>query len=472
VKSAREFPRNFLWGTATAAYQIEGAASEGGRTPSIWDTFSKTPGLVLNGDTGDVACDHYHRYEEDLDILAELGVGSYRFSISWPRIHPHGGSRVNEEGLDFYKRLVDGLLTRGIKPLPTMYHWDLPQELEDEGGWINRDTAYRFAEYARTVLSRLDGIDSWTTFNEPWTNAWLGYGYGIHAPGRKDIGAAAAATHHFLLAHGLGVEATRELRPECGIGLTLNLGVIRAGSNDPVDVAAQQRIDGNLTRIWLDPLFKGSYPSDMLAHYAPFSPGFSVIQDGDLETISRPIDFLGVNFYGPGTVFAAGREAQARATGYNAGPPPENPDEDHLQILGVETPGRPQTAMGWEIDATGLRELLVRIKNEYTDIPLFITENGAAFQDYVNVAGEVRDVERIAYLEQHLEACADAIADGVNLRGYFIWSLLDNFEWAMGYARRFGIVWVDYDTGKRTPKSSYYWYRDVIKNNAVTLFAK
>lgn len=459
------FPAGFTWGTATASYQIEGAVAEDGRTPSIWDTFSHTPGKVFNDDNGDIACDHYHKYEEDLDLLAQLGVDSYRFSISWTRIHPDVTGPGNEAGLDFYKRLIAGLLDRGIKPLPTMYHWDLPQSLEDKGGWMNRETALRFGDYASTVLDRLEGIDMWTTFNEPWTNAWLGYGYGIHAPGRNDIGGAAAATHHFLLAHGLGVQAARSIRPEAEIGLTLNLGHLRSGSSDPEDLAAQRRIDGNLTRIWMDPIFKGTYPQDMLDHYRPYEPGFSVIEPGDMELISQPIDFLGVNFYGPGTVFAAGQEQRARENGFNVGPAPEDPDADHLQVLGVETPGRPKTAMGWEIDAKGLHELLVRIKDEYTDIPLYITENGAAFQDYVNASGEVKDPERIKYLEEHLEACANAIKDGVNLRGYFIWSMLDNFEWAMGYSRRFGIVWVDYDTGRRIPKSSFHWYKELIAAN-------
>jgi beta-glucosidase len=458
----RKYPQGFIWGTATASYQIEGAVTEDGRTPSIWDTFSHTPGLVLNDDNGDVACDHYHRYEEDLDILKELGVDSYRFSIAWPRIHPDVTGPANEAGLDFYKRLISGLIERGIKPLPTMYHWDLPQTLEDKGGWATRDTALRFADYATTLLERLDGIDMWTTMNEPWTNAWLGYGYGIHAPGRKDTGMAAAATHHFLLGHGLAVQAARSIRPEAQIGLTLNLGHLRAGSNDPRDLAAQRRTDGNQTRIWLDPLFKGEYPEDMLEHYRPYQPGFSVIEKGDLEIISSPIDFLGVNFYGPGTVFDAGSEQRAREAGYNTGLPPENPDEDHLKVIGVETPGRPKTAMGWEVDASGLLELLVRIKDEYTDIPLYITENGAAYQDYVNINGEVKDLDRIKYLEVHLEACLDAIDAGVNLQGYFIWSLLDNFEWAMGYARRFGIVWVDYETGRRIPKASFHWYKQFI----------
>lgn len=463
--SSRRFPEGFMWGTSTAAYQIEGAVAEDGRTPSIWDTFSHHSGRVLNGDTGDIACDHYHRYAEDLDLLADLGVSAYRFSIAWPRIHPDVTGPANEKGLDFYKRLIAGLHERNIIPLPTMYHWDLPQSLEDVGGWTNRDTAYRFADYAATVLERLDGISKWTTFNEPWTSAWLGYAYGHHAPGREDIGAGASATHHLLLAHGLGVQAARKIVPEVEIGLTLNLGVLRSGTQEQVDIDATWRADGNQNRIWLDPLFKGTYPEDMVELYSAFPPGFSVVQPGDLEIISSPIDFLGVNFYGPGTVMGEGREQEARMAGFNVGPRPEAPPVNSLRTIGVETPGRPKTAMDWEIDATALRELLVRIDQEYTKIPLYITENGAAFDDYVGTDGVVRDPDRIRYLTEHLEACRGAIDDGVNLKGYFIWSLLDNFEWGFGYSRRFGIVWIDYDTGRRIPKSSFRWYQGVTATN-------
>ncbi len=463
--SPRPFPNGFLWGTSTASYQIEGATTEDGRTPSIWDVFAETSGKVTNGDTGEVACDHYHRWEEDLDLLKDLGVGAYRFSIAWPRIHPDVTGPANHAGLDFYKRLIAGLHDRGITPLPTMYHWDLPQSLEDAGGWTNRDTAYRFADYARTVLAELDGVDKWTTLNEPWTAAWLGYAYGVHAPGRDDIGAGAAATHHFLLGHGLAVEACRALRPGVEIGLTLNLGALRPGTEEQVDLDAMVRTDGNLNRIWLDPLFKGSYPEDMVELYSAYPPGFSVVEDGDLELISQPMDFLGVNFYGPGTVMGEGREQAARMAGFNVGPDPEPGAPNHLHAIGVETPGRKKTAMGWEVDARGLYELLVRIKEEYTSIPLYITENGAACHDYVGTDGQVKDPERIEYISEHLEACLDAIDEGVNLQGYFIWSLLDNFEWGFGYSRRFGIVWIDYDTGRRIPKSSYHWYHGVIEAN-------
>jgi beta-glucosidase len=307
----------------------------------------------------------------------------------------------------------------------------------------------------------------WTTLNEPWTSAWLGYAYGIHAPGREDIGMGASATHHLLLAHGLGVQACREIRPEVEIGLTLNLGSVTPGTHEQVDIDATFRTDGNINRIWLDPLFKGEYPADMVELYAAYPPGFSVVQPGDLELISAPIDFLGINYYMPGTVMGEGREDAARAAGYNVGPKPEPGSLNHLHSIGVETPGRPKTAMEWEIDAEGLREILTRINREYTQIPLYITENGAASHDYVGTDGLVRDPDRIRYIDQHLDACRAALDEGVNLKGYFIWSLLDNFEWGFGYGRRFGIVWVDYPTGQRIPKSSYYWYQGIIANNEV-----
>ena len=395
-------------------------------------------------------------------------MGAYRFSIAWPRIHPDVTGPPNRDGLDFYKRLIAGLRDRGITPLPTMYHWDLPQLLEDRGGWVNRDTVLRFADYAATVLEHLDGVDQWTTFNEPWCSAWLGYAYGDHAPGRENVGEGVAASHHLLLAHGLGVQAARSIRPGVEVGLTLNLGVLRPGTSEPQDLEAVRRADGNLNRLFLDPLFRGSYPVDMLEHYAEVTPGFSVVQNHDLELISAPIDFLGINFYSPGTVFGAGREAEARAAGFNVVIPPEDPADNHLQVMGVETPGRPKTALNWEIDASGLSELLWRIKDEHTTIPVVITENGAAFHDYVDPNGEVRDPERIKYVHEHLRACLDTIDAGVNLKGYFLWSLLDNFEWAFGYSRRFGIVWVDFESGRRIPKRSFQWFQGVIKNNELS----
>ncbi len=463
--STRAFPPDFLWGAATAAYQIEGAAAVDGRGPSIWDTFCRQPGAVLNGDNGDVACDHYHRVDEDLDLLAQLGVGTYRFSVAWPRIQPTGRGPANQRGLDFYRRLVDGLRDRGIEPTVTLYHWDLPQPLEDDGGWRVRDTAERFAQYVELVASALgDGVERWITLNEPWCSSWLGYGSGEHAPGLRDIGAAAAANHHLLLAHGLAVPILRAAAPSAKVGITLNLGDHQAGSTHPLDVAAARRADGNLNRLFLDPIFHGRYPEDMLKHYAAVEPGFAVVRDGDLERISLPLDFLGVNYYFPSTVVDASRAAQARVAGYVVARSEQFPD---LHVRSLETPGRDKTAMDWEIQATGLTSLLVRIRDEYTPLPIYITENGAAFDDYVDPNGAVVDQNRITYLQEHISAVHDAIDVGVNVRGYFVWSLLDNFEWSFGYSRRFGIVWVDFPTGTRLPKASYAWYRETIRTNAV-----
>ena len=463
--STRAFPPDFLWGAATAAYQIEGAATIDGRGPSIWDTFCRRPGAVVNGDNGDVACDHYHRVGEDLDLLTQLGVGTYRFSVAWPRIQPTGRGPANQRGLDFYRRLVDGLRDRGIEPTVTLYHWDLPQPLEDDGGWRVRDTAERFAQYVELVASALgDGVERWITLNEPWCSSWLGYGSGEQAPGHHDIGAAAAANHHLLLAHGLAVPILRAVAPSTKVGVTLNLGDHRAGSTHALDVAAARRADGNLNRLFLDPIFHGRYPEDMLEHYDAVEPGFSVVRDGDLEQISLPLDFLGVNYYFPSTVVDSSRVAQARAAGYVVARSEQFPD---LHLRSLETPGRDKTAMDWEIQATGLTSLLVRIRDEYTPLPIYITENGAAFDDYVDPNGAVLDQNRITYLQEHISAVHDAIDVGVNVRGYFVWSLLDNFEWSFGYSRRFGIVWVDFPTGTRLPKASYAWYRETIRTNAV-----
>ena len=461
----RHFPPEFLWGAATASYQIEGATGADGRGPSIWDTFSHTPGAVLNGDNGDIACDHYHRMDEDLDLLADLGVRAYRFSVAWPRVIPTGTGAVNQAGLDFYRRLVHGLRERGIEPTCTLYHWDLPQPLEDRGGWVSRDTADAYAAYVDVVARALgDGVERWITLNEPWCSSWLGYGAGHHAPGKHDIGMAAAANHHLLLAHGMAVPILRGVIDDAKVGITLNLSDHRPGSEDPLDIAAARRADGNLNRLFLEPIFHGRYPEDMLKHYAAVEPGFAVVRDGDLERISLPLDFLGVNYYFPSTVVDASRAAQARVAGYVVARSEQFPD---LHVRSLETPGRDKTAMDWEIQATGLTSLLVRIRDEYTPLPIYITENGAAFDDYVDPNGAVVDQNRITYLQEHISAVHDAIDVGVNVRGYFVWSLLDNFEWSFGYSRRFGIVWVDFPTGTRLPKASYAWYRETIRTNAV-----
>jgi beta-glucosidase len=461
----RTFPPGFLWGTATASYQIEGAVNEDGRGPSIWDTYSRTPGNVWNGDTGDIACDHFHRMDEDLDLMKKLGVGSYRFSVAWPRIQPDGKGPANQPGLDFYRRLVDGLRSRDIEPTLTLYHWDLPQALEDNGGWTVRETAERFAEYVDLVARALGSdVERWITLNEPWCSAWLGYGSGRHAPGVQDIGMAAAANHHLLLAHGMAVPILRSAIPDAKVGITLNLGVHRPGTDHVDDVAAAHRADGNLNRLFLDPVFHGSYPEDMLTHYEGNLPGFSVIEEGDLAIISQPLDFLGVNYYFPGTIMDAKRASEARVAGYGVPLGEQFPD---LRVLSLETPGTETTSMGWEVDASGLTELLVRVKGEYTDLPIYITENGAAFDDYVDPNGHVLDNDRISYLCEHVSAVHDAIDADVNVQGYFVWSLLDNFEWSFGYSRRFGIVWVDFPTGTRLPKASFNWYSKLARSNTI-----
>ncbi|HWD96865.1 MAG TPA: GH1 family beta-glucosidase [Acidimicrobiales bacterium] len=461
----RPFPPDFLWGTATASYQIEGAASADGRRPSIWDTFSGTPGAVWNGDTGDIACDHYHRMNEDLDLLKELGVGAYRFSVAWPRIQPTGSGPANQPGLDFYRRLVDGLRDRDIEPTLTLYHWDLPQALEDDGGWCVRETAERYAEYV-DIVARAFGsdVERWITLNEPWCSSWLGYGAGRHAPGRMDIGMAAAANHHLLLAHGLAVPILRAAVPQAKVGITLNLGDFQPGSEHELDLAAARRADGNLNRLFLEPIFHGRYPDDMLEHYRDVEPGFSVVRDGDLDVIAQPLDFLGVNYYFPSTVVDETRAVEARVAGYFVAGSEQFPD---LGIRSVETPGRDKTAMDWEIQASGLTSLLVRVRDDYTALPIYITENGAAFDDYVDPNGHVVDGNRVAYLQEHISAVHDALDAGVNVQGYFVWSLLDNFEWGYGYSRRFGIVWVDFPTGARLQKESFTWYRDTIRTNSV-----
>jgi beta-glucosidase len=462
------FPDGFMWGTATAAYQIEGSAGADGRGVSIWDTFSHRPGTTTNGDTGDVACDHYRRLEGDLDLLADLGAPAYRFSVSWARVQPTGKGPANQPGLDFYRRLIDGLRARGVRPVLTLYHWDMPQALEDAGGWVERDTVSRFAEYAAVVGEALgDGVEMLITLNEPWCSAWLGYGSGRHAPGGADVGRAAAAHHHLLLAHGEAVRALRATVPGRPVGITLNPASVYPATEHPDDVAAARRLDGNLNRLFLEPLFHGKYPGDMLEVYAGERPGFSVVQDGDMEVIAEDIDFLGVNFYSPKRVVAEGREAQASAAGYCVPPREPDPVAEHLGIVGVVNPQRKRTVMGWEIEPDAFTRLLTRIHADYGPVPMYITENGAAFDDYTGPDGEIRDPRRVRYLDGHLRAVRRAMDAGANVRGYFVWSLMDNFEWSFGYSKRFGLVWIDYPTGRRVPKASFAWYRDVVAANAL-----
>ena len=451
-----KFPKGFLWGAATAAYQVEGAVREDGRGPSIWDTFSHAPGKIFHGDTGDVACDQYHRLEEDLDLMAELGLKAYRFSVAWPRIQPEGSGPANQKGLDFYKRLVEGLRERSVEPVLTLYHWDLPQALEDGGGWTSRETSSRFAEYAGILHEALsDSVRFWITLNEPWVSAWLGYGAGVHAPGHADPAKALAATHHLLLGHGLAVERMRAGAGNSRIGITLNLSPVRpAKAERPADVGAARRVDGHANRLYLDPIFRGSYPEDVLDHYRP-DTDLSFVRDGDLEKISAPLDFLGVNYYMRHTV----REAEGARAGSILFP--------GMRARTVKPHGAETTATGWPIEPDGLTEILVRLKDEYTGLPIFVTESGAAFHDYVDPEGGVDDEERVSYLEAHFRAAHKAMEEGVDLKGYFVWSLLDNFEWAEGYSKRFGLVYVDYATQRRTPKASARWYSGVIERNGL-----
>ena len=463
----KNFPPGFVWGTATASYQIEGAVAEGGRTPSIWDTFSHTPGKVLGADTGDLADDHYHRFAEDVAIMRTLGLTSYRFSIAWPRVTPQvtpaALGPVNAAGIDFYSRLVDELLAAGITPAATLYHWDLPQALEDAGGWTSRATAERFGEYAEVVAERLgDRIRTFITLNEPWCSAYLGYGSGVHAPGRTDAADVLAAVHHLNLAHGLAAAGVRRAAPDADIALTLNLAAVRAASDSPADVDAARRIDGLQNRVFLDPTLRGAYPADVLADTASVSD-WTFVQDGDLTLINQPMDALGLNYYTP-TVVRAHDSSREQSDGRGDEAPNPWPAGEDIEF--PQQPG-PQTDMGWSIDPQGMYDLLMRLAREVPGLDLYVTENGAAYPDVVSADGAVHDPERIDYLQQHLAAVWRALQEGANVRGYYLWSLLDNFEWSYGYSKRFGIVHVDYSTQRRTIKDSGRWYAAVIARNGL-----
>ncbi|GAA3285142.1 beta-glucosidase [Dactylosporangium vinaceum] len=452
------FPSTFWWGAATAAYQIEGSVDADGRTPSIWDTFAAEPGRITGGDTGAVSTGHYERFREDVKLMAELGLSAYRFSIAWPRIRPAGGHGVNAAGLDFYDRLVDELLAAGIQPVATLYHWDLPQELEDTGGWTSRETALRFADYAAVMGARLgDRVAMWNTLNEPWCSAFLGYGTGGHAPGRRGHVHALTATHHLLLAHGLGIEALRASGATGTLSVALNAGAVRPLTASAEDADAARRIDGLLNRIFFDPILRGSYPADTVEDTRDLTD-WGFVRAGDLATISTPVDAVCVNYYQPDLVSAAPAGVLDHGTCY--------PTAQAVQFH--PTPG-PVTHMGWSVDPTGLRDLLLRIRRDYGDRPLYVTENGAAYDDRPGPDGGVDDPERIGYLRGHLAAVHEAILAGVDLRGYFVWSLLDNFEWAFGFSRRFGLIRVDYATLERTIKASGRWYSEAITHNGFDL---
>lgn len=443
-------PSSFRWGVATSAYQIEGATGEDGRTASIWDTYCRVPGAVHNGETGDVACDHYHRMPQDVTLIRDLGVDTYRFSIAWPRVQPGGRGPVNPAGLAFYDRLVDELLAKGVDPWITLYHWDLPQELEDAGGWPARDTAYRFADYAMLVFDALsDRVRSWTTLNEPWCSAMLGYAIGRQAPGRQDYPAALHAAHHLLLAHGLAAHQIRNSGTTVDIGITLNMGHTEPATDSPADREAARRADGLGLRLYLDPLLRGGYPEDVLEDLAAVGVRLPV-QEGDLKVIATRIDMLGVNYY------SSHRHSGVDETGRTV-------DDEGKPVSRSVPYGTPTTAMGWEIVPEGITNLLLRLTHDYPGVPIVVTENGAAFDDVPDKDGFVADQDRTEYLRRHVDAVARAVQQGADVRGYFAWSLLDNFEWAFGYDKRFGIVRVDYRTQERIPKQSALWYRDTIR---------
>ena len=440
------FPPEFVWGAATAAYQIEGAWNEDGKGESIWDRFSHTPGRVHQGDTGDIACDHYHRWAGDIDIMKSLGLKAYRFSISWPRVYPSGRGQVNSAGLDFYDHLVDGLLEAGIDPYVTLYHWDLPQVLQDEGGWTARATTEAFVEYADTLSKRLgDRVKYWVTLNEPFVSAFVGYQEGQHAPGHTDLGEALASAHHLLLAHGWSVPVIRANSDEAQLGIVLNVGVTYPASQSYFDRAATWQIDGRIYRWFLDPLTARGYPYDIVAHD---NQPMDFIQEGDMEVIATPLDFLGVNYYSREIV----RSEEV------------SEDKNSPRTL-FSNPN--STEMGWEVYPEGLYEVLCRLHFDYRFPSYFITENGAAYPDQLESDGQVHDPLRQDYLKNHLVSAWRAVEAGLPLLGFFYWSLLDNFEWAHGYSKRFGLIYIDYATQRRILKDSAHWYREVIAANAI-----
>lgn len=431
------FPKDFVWGAATASYQIEGAWNEDGKGESIWDRFSHTPGLVENGDTGDVACDHYYRYLDDIALMKQLGLKAYRFSIAWPRIFPNGRGSVNQKGLDFYSKLIEAILKAGIEPYVTLHHWDLPQALQDEGGWGNRSIVDSFADYAALMVKHFgDRIQKWTTFNEPWCIAFLGHRNGIHAPGLQDEKLSLQVAHHVLLAHGQAVQAMRAVNSKIDAGIVLNLWTVESVTNDPADAPLLKRGWEENSGWFLDPLYYGRYPADRLAEYGPLAPQ---IQAGDFELIQQPLDFMGINFYNRSLL--------------------GNPKE--------LVPEAEFTHMDWEVHPPALYRLLKKLKAEYPVPPVYIAENGAAYADELTPAGQVHDPARQSYLQRHFLAVHQAMAEEVDVRGYFVWSFMDNFEWAYGYAKRFGLVYVDYASQRRYIKDSGYWYQQVILRNSV-----
>ncbi|MDG2497472.1 MAG: GH1 family beta-glucosidase [Aquiluna sp.] len=455
-----KFPADFLWGSATSSYQIEGAATTDGRGKSIWDVFCETPGKVINADSGAVAIDHYNRYEQDVDVMSSLGLQAYRFSIAWPRIMPNGTGKIEKRGLDFYDRLVDKLLEKGIMPLATLYHWDLPAELEDKGGWTNRDSASWFADYAAVVHEALqDRVKMWATLNEPWVSAFLGYGIGIHAPGIKDPAKAFQAAHHLLLGHGKAIEVMRSQSSDSSLGIVLNMAPVYLEGTAPAGHPAHEAIelqDAILNKLWMNTLLKGQYPKTLI-NLGPVIT--DSIHEGDLAEISRPIDWMGVNYYqdsrsvpddsaGGGVMDSTGNGALPGSKGVKPAP-----------LVGEVTD------FGWSTTPDGLRRLLVDMRDSYENLPpVYITENGAAYDDPI-VDGKINDTRRIKFINEHLKAVHQAIEQGVDVRGYMHWSLFDNFEWAEGYRQRFGLVHVDFETQVRLPRESSWHYARIISNN-------
>lgn len=441
-----QFPENFRWGTGTYSYQVEGAAREDGRGESIWDRFCATPGNIRNNDSGLVACDHYHRYAEDVALMQELGIHMYHFSIAWPRIIPTGRGEVNQAGLDFYDRLVDTLLEAGIEPFATLYHWDLPQVLQDEGGWANRETAYAFADYVEVVTKHFGSrIHNWLTLNEPAVTAFEGYEIGIHAPGIKDVRIAWQTSHHFLLAHGLAVPIIRANGDaNTHVGITLNFTQLDPATSSPQDIAATRFMDGKMHRWFLDPIFRGSYPTDVLEHLGAFAPK---TEAGDAAIIATPLDFLGANYYTRLLI--------------------KHDDEAFSEYPSVPVEEVEHTELNWEVYPAGIYQMLTRLHREYAIPKIYLVENGAAFADTIDTDNSVNDPRRIHYLREHLLQVHAAVVAGVPLAGYSVWSLLDNFEWSEGYSKRFGIIYVDYPTQQRIIKASGYWYKNVVATSTV-----
>jgi len=441
TKLASQFPKGFIWGTATSSYQIEGAWQEDGKGESIWDRFSHTPGKVARGENGDVAADHYHRWQDDIELMKEIGIRSYRFSISWPRIFPEGRGRVEQAGLDFYSRLVDGLCAADIEPLITLYHWDLPQALQDEGGWASRSVVEVFSDYADLVSRTLgDRVKMWATLNEPWVSAWVGHYEGRHAPGHKNLDETLAAAHHLLLSHGRSVPVIRSNVPDASVGIVLNMQMKMPASNSYYDRKEAYIEDGKLNRWFLDPITGRGYPADMIEH---FERGMDFVLPGDMEAIAEPLDFLGVNHYTRKIVRSS-----------------EVPEDQNLPV--ILFPGEEFTEMDWEVYPPGLYDILTRVHYGYRFPKLYVTENGAAFPDTKEADGRVHDDRRLNYIQEYIRSAAKAIGHGVPLAGYYIWSLMDNFEWAHGYDKRFGIIHVDYETLERSLKDSALWYKDFL----------